>query len=36
MKTERAEQDLELSTSDPFRIAFAVVALLLGCLAALH
>jgi hypothetical protein len=36
MKTERADPNAELASADPFRIAFALVALLLGCLAALH
>jgi hypothetical protein len=36
MNAERADPNAELSSADPFRIAFAVFALLLGCLAAFH
>jgi hypothetical protein len=36
MSTERADPNAELANADPFRIAFAVFALLLGCLAAFH
>jgi hypothetical protein len=36
MSTERADPNAELASADPFRIAFAVFALLLGCLAAFH
>ena len=36
MKTERPASETDLSTREPLRIAFALVALLLGLIAALH
>jgi hypothetical protein len=36
MNTERTEKDTELSTHEPLRIVFALFALLLGLLAAIH
>jgi len=36
MKTERPDNDAELSTHEPLRIVFALSALLLGLLAAIH
>ena len=36
MKTERPDKDAELSTHEPLRIVFALFALLLGLLAAIH
>lgn len=36
MKTERPDDDAELSTHEPLRIVFALSALLLGLLAAIH
>jgi hypothetical protein len=36
MKTERPDTDAELSTHEPLRIVFALFALLLGLVAAIH
>ena len=36
MKTERPEANAELQSFEPLRIAFAVLALLLGLVATLH
>ncbi len=36
MKTERPEPNAELQSFEPLRIAFAVLALLLGLIATLH
>jgi len=36
MKTERPDTNAELSTHEPLRIVFALSALLLGLLAAIH
>jgi hypothetical protein len=36
MKTERPDKDAELTTHEPLRIVFALVALLLGFIAAMH
>jgi hypothetical protein len=36
MKNDRPESNAELHSYEPLRIAFAVIALLLGLVAALH
>ena len=36
MKNDRPEPDAELQSFEPLRIAFAVLALVLGLIAALH
>lgn len=36
MNTERPDPDAELATHEPLRIVFALFALLLGLLAAIH
>lgn len=36
MNAPRPDPDAELHTHEPLRIVFALVALLLGCIAALH
>jgi hypothetical protein len=36
MRPDRREPDTELATREPLRIVFAVAALLLGLLAAMH
>jgi hypothetical protein len=36
MNAERPDSNAELVSGDPLRVAFALVALLLGCLAAFH
>ena len=36
MKTEQPDKDAELATHEPLRIVFALAALLLGFIAAMH
>ena len=36
MKTERPDDDTDLATHEPLRIVFALAALLLGFIAAMH
>jgi hypothetical protein len=36
MKTEHTDPNAELATREPLRIAFALAALLLGLIAAMH